>query len=247
MVLPYARLLEFWATSVASPPRRSGLQLRLRLPLCVSYCVVISLLLGWSSGIWGSTSQAAPVLHAPPPSQTSSGPKRITLLLKALFLTWAADGGSITSSIALLLHCLKYSFLPFTGTGLPGVWKYPTHPTHQEQIGMPKLQLEVTSSTAHRPSRASQQRSSSSDIKASTTRPPVHLFQALASLFSKSQNSTFPGGPSLTPPSPWPCFCWKARAASLFWSFCVVPQFHSHPRNLQQTSFPRRDPGIILF
>lgn len=106
---------------IDSPEPR--LQSCLKLPLSISYCLVIFFPLGWSSGILNSTNQT-PVTYftPPPPSQTSSGSKRTTLLLEAPFLTWVtANTHSVPESCGpTATWFLQSVFLPFTGPLCPG-------------------------------------------------------------------------------------------------------------------------------
>lgn len=88
----------------------SQVQPWLKPPLCMSYCLVITFPLGWSPGIWNSTSQTP---FATLPSQTSSRSKQITRLPKAPFLSWAtADVCWITKGQGLFLCCFPQIYLP---------------------------------------------------------------------------------------------------------------------------------------
>lgn len=100
--IPPRVLIHFYSFSDSPEPWP---QPWLRLPLSISYCLVIIFPLRWSSGIPDSTSQTPPVTYftPQPPSQTSSGSKGITLFLEAPFLTRVtANTHSVTESGGLM-------------------------------------------------------------------------------------------------------------------------------------------------
>lgn len=140
-----------------SSDAESQLQPRLKLPLCSSYCLLVTVPLGRASGICNSTDQTPVTYLTPhPPSQTSS---RVHEDRASIGTICNSSYNRYTFNYQVpwpISHAASQTHLPSVHRYRSALRvKYPVHPTHQDQTGNPEKELEFRFSTAQKSSKAS--------------------------------------------------------------------------------------------